>query len=331
MPISSNILPAEPTLVVNNVILAKVNGHTISVLDVMKRMDMIFHHAYPQYADSKPSKYQFYQMSWEKVLNDMVNTELILADGEDKEIKISEGEVREEVEMRFGPNTMATLDKIGITMEEAMTMVKNDMMVQRMNWFFVHSKALQGVTPNEIRKAYKEFCQKNPPVDQWNYQVITVKADDKETAAKLADKAYHTLQQNQEDPSSLFPTLKDIATLFPSVALQISPEYTVDAKDLAEAHLAALKTLTNSSVSEPIEQKSRFDTKNIFRIFYLKEHHQEDKPEFTGLSVKLRDELLDKYSANQTTTYLEKLRKYYSHGQPLLEKLPDNFQPFIVR
>ena len=67
---------------------------------------------------------------------EMIDGELILADAADKEIKLTDGEVREEIERRFGPSVSVTLDKIGLTQEEAWRLVKNEMIVQRMNWWF---------------------------------------------------------------------------------------------------------------------------------------------------------------------------------------------------
>ena len=42
-------------LVVNNQILAKVNGKPISVIDIMKKMDLLFYRRFPQYTSSKAS------------------------------------------------------------------------------------------------------------------------------------------------------------------------------------------------------------------------------------------------------------------------------------
>lgn len=320
----------EPQLTIHNAILAKVNGNTISVLDVMKKMDLIFHRAYPQFIDNKAARYQFYVASWERVLNDMVNTELMLADAKDKEIKLSDGEVREEMETRFGPNIMFTLDQIGITFDEAWKLTKNEMFVTRMTWFFANSKALHAVTPETIRLAYREHCQQNPASDQWNYQVITIRSDQNEQGEELAQKAYNALAQKPDDLRATLQDLPNLAKLFPSSSIQISPEYRAEAKDLSESHLAVLESLSENSFSKPVIQKSRFENKDIHRIFYLKSHEKEKGPAFDDLSVKLKDDLLQKASETELNTYLEKLRRFYSHGQPLVEKLPENFQPFVI-
>src|SRR5579872_3060389 len=100
----------EPKISMQNTILAKVNGTTISMMDVKKKMDILFHQNYPQLADSNQARFQFYEVSWRHVLMEMIDHELILADAAEKEVKLTDGEVREEMEARFGPNVMLTLD-----------------------------------------------------------------------------------------------------------------------------------------------------------------------------------------------------------------------------
>src|SRR3990167_11079476 len=95
---------AEPKIAVQNSILTKVNGKTISMMDVKKKMDMAFHQNYPHLTHSNPARVQFYEVAWKKTLMDMIDNELILSDATDKEIKLTDGEVREALEERFAPN-----------------------------------------------------------------------------------------------------------------------------------------------------------------------------------------------------------------------------------
>src|ERR1700733_15248143 len=68
----------EPQIVVNNRIIAKINGKPISVMDLMKKMDILFYRQYPQYASLVMARYQFYQANWSYVLSEMIDKELIL-------------------------------------------------------------------------------------------------------------------------------------------------------------------------------------------------------------------------------------------------------------
>src|SRR5438105_5026294 len=141
----------NPSIGMQNTILAQVNGKTISMMDVKKKMDLAFHEHYPHLAHAKQALFQFYESSWRTVLMDMIDHELIIAEAENKEIKLTDGEVREAMEERFGPNIMKTLDQIGLTYDETWKMIRNEMIVQRMTGFFVYNKAVASVTPQDIR------------------------------------------------------------------------------------------------------------------------------------------------------------------------------------
>ncbi|MBA3815063.1 MAG: SurA N-terminal domain-containing protein, partial [Parachlamydiaceae bacterium] len=100
----------ELQIVVNNRILAKVNGKAISVMDLMKKMDLLFYRQFPQYISSAQARYQFYQANWKHLLEEIIDKELILADAQDAKIPISAGDVRQEMEVLFGPNIISNLD-----------------------------------------------------------------------------------------------------------------------------------------------------------------------------------------------------------------------------
>src|SRR5579871_780542 len=125
-PIAEFQEPQE--LVVYNRILAKVNDKTISVIDVMKKMDLFLQKYYPQFAGSKAARYQFYSSQWRETLTQMIDQELMIADAEKLEVKVTDAEVREELLNRFGPNIMTVLDGLGVTYDEARKMIHNEML-----------------------------------------------------------------------------------------------------------------------------------------------------------------------------------------------------------
>ena len=316
----------EPKVSVNNTLLAKVNGNTISVLDVMKKMDMVLHRNYPQYADSSQARFHFYSANWRPVFMEMIDTELILSDAQDKEMKISDGEVREEMESRFGPNVTSTLEKIGLTYEDAWKMVKNELTVQRMTWFFVHSKAMQSISPQAIRDAYHQYLVQNPPFQEWGYRVISIRSDDDNEAA--AEELYRLLLETKQSPESA-SFLKDWETRHPSLKLQISNEYTAKDADLSESHRTILSSLALGNYSQPTCQISRSDNKKIYRIFYLSQKNDHPAPAFDTISGQLKNELMQKAVARESDGYLQKLRKHYGFDPSRLqETVPGDLQPF---
>ncbi len=318
---------ADPKIAMQNTILAKVNGTTISMMDVKKKMDILFHQNYPQLADSTQARFQFYEVSWRQILMELIDNELMLADAAEKEMKLTDGEVREELEERFGPNVMKTLDKIGLTYDETWKMVKNELLVRRMSWWFIQSRALQNITPQDIRLAYRQYLQEHPAFQEWSYRVISIRADQPEEV--LSEKIYQFLQDSAQSPELLGNALKQFET--DSVAVQLSQEYVAADHDLSEAHRNTLSLLSPGSYSKPSFQMSRADKKAVYRIFYLVNKTDHPAPPFESLSSQLRNDLLQKAVVQESQHYLEKLRKHYGFDAAHLKQtVPDDLHPFSL-
>lgn len=316
----------EPKISVQNSVLAKVNGNAISVIDVMKKMDMILHQNYPQYADSSAARYQFYSSSWRPIFMEMIDTELILSDAQDKEVKLSDGDVREEMESRFGPSVTETLERLRLTYEEAWKMVKNELIVQRMTWFFVHSRAMQSISPQAIRDAYHEYLAQNPAYQEWTYRVITIRSENDDSV--IADEIYQKLVDLHEGPENV-AFLKDCEKTHPGCKVQISNEYVAKDSELSESHRTALASLPPGGYGSPICQTSRSDNKNVRRIFYLSKKDDHPAPKFEEMASQLKNELLQKAVAKESNDYKQKLRKHYGFDlNHLKETVSDDLQPF---
>src|SRR5262249_17801417 len=143
-------------IVVNNRILARINEKAISVVDLMKKLDVLFYREFPQYTSSKVARYQFYQANWKNVLQELIDKELILADAEENKLPISSGDVRQEMEQLFGPNIIANLDKVGLSFDDAWKIVQGDITIRRMMYMRVNAKAMRQVTPQDVWAAYEE-------------------------------------------------------------------------------------------------------------------------------------------------------------------------------
>ena len=300
-------------IAVQNTILAQVNGHTISVIDVKKKLDLAFHKNYAHLEHSPQALFQFYETSWKSVLTEMISHQLILADASEKGIPLSDGEIREEMEGRFGPNIMLTLDKIGLTYDETWQLIKDELIVQRMTWWFIHSKAINQVTPQDIRQAFRVHLKEHPAYDQWTYQVISIRGANSE---EIASKVYHSLKEHG---------LRDIQTIDPSV--QISSEFCATDKELSEAHFAALSKLSPGEYSLPTFQKSKQAGETVARIFCLKEKTNYPAAQFEALLPNLRSELIQKAAMQESNAYLGKLRKSYAY----YENVPNDLHPFSLR
>jgi hypothetical protein len=312
-------------LVVNNHILVKINGKTISVIDVMKKMDFYLNRHYPQLANSSTARFQFYTTTWRETLNQMVDNELMMADAEAKEIKISEGEVRQDIQERFGPNIMTALSKLGLTYEEAKKMVHQELVVQRMNWFRVTSKALQRVTPQDVKEAYQQYCEANPPKEEWKYQMLSIRAGSREMGAQIAGAAAELLKTG--DLPSATEKLKALQPPESLAVINLSQDYTVEARSLAQSHREALAALKVGETSLPIEQVSK-DNSVVFRFFHLKDHTLSQPHKFEALANELKENLLQKAVSEELAAYVTRLRQRF--GDHALD-IPPNFEPFVLR
>ncbi len=321
----------ENTIVVHNRILAKVMDKTISVIDVMKKMDVFLNRYYPKEAENTAAKFQFYNTQWRHTLEQMIDNELILADATEKEVKVTDGEVREELQNRFGPNVMGNLDKIGITYDEARKMIHSDLIVQKMTWFKIHSKALQNVNSQDVKLAYEEYRAKNPPSEKWKYQVLSVKAPKEFNPEMIAKRVYQSLLNEKRDLSDLVASLKEKEALDPAVVITVSQEYEMGGADLASTHKTILQSLQDGSYSTPIAQKTRTENEEVFKIFHRKEHRKSEAPPFLKVANTIKDELIQMEVNKQSNLYMARLRERYGYDQKYWQDLiPSNFQPFTM-
>jgi hypothetical protein len=334
-PSPSSILSPEETqeLIVYNRILAKVNGKTISVIDVMKKMDLFLQRYYPEYTQSKSTRYQYYSTQWKETLAQMIDQELMMADAEHLELKVSDAEVREEMLDRFGPAIMATLDQMGMTYEEARKMIFGEMVVQRIMWYRVNSKALNSVNPQEIKDAYKKYCAKNPSLEEWEYQVLSLRSANQKVSEALAQRASELMRTaGQADLAAVSEQIKCDDQQENPVSITLSPEIKADEKSIALSHKEILQTLKPGTYSPPIAQVSRVDQSTVYRIFYLKNHCKKETPAFEKMSDQLKDELLQHAAAKENQQYIAKLRERLGYDEKhMMESLPSDFQPFALR
>jgi len=322
---------SQPELIVNNRILATVHGKNISVVDVMKKMDVYLAKNHPDQAKSHVQRFQFFQTNWRHILKQMIDNELILADAEKLELKITDAEIRETIHERFGPNVMASLDQIGISYEEAWQMIYSEMAVQRLSWYRVHSKAMQKIGPQDIKKAFQEHHVKNPPKENWKYQVLSIRATTEKLGSIYAQKAYALIRNEPLPFEILAQKLKEENDFDSSITINVSEEYDIEGKNLSESHKAILCNLSPNSYSVPTAQVSRFDQSIVHRIFYLKEHTVEHPPTFDSMVDTLHDELVQEEINKEFPKYLSKLRKTFNFDEKNSESLPYDFQPFSLR
>lgn len=323
----------EPQITVNNRILAKANGKAISVVDLMKKMDMLFYRQFPQYTTSTQARYQFYLANWKYVLGELIDKELIVADAEESKLNVSAGDVRQEMETLFGPNIVDNLDKIGLSFEEAYQMVLADITIKRMMYFRVQSKAVAQATPKRIREYYDQIAKNTIRDNEWAYRVITIRHKDSNKAAEMANLVQGLLKEDKVAFTDLQTRVKEIV---PESAKQptltVSEEFHTNEKELSDVFKKTLQTLTPDSYSQPISQKSRADNSTVVRIFYLKEMTPGGAIPFTELAPKIKEILIGEAMDKESEAYMKRLRQHFDTQDNQIKELTDSeYQPFLLK
>lgn len=318
-------------IVVNNQILTRINDKAISVMDLMKKLDILFYREFPQYTSSTVARFQFYQANWKTVFQELVDKELILADAEENKLPISNGDVRQEMEHLFGPNIIANLDKIGLSFDDAWKIVQGDIMLRRMMYLRVNSKAIRQVTPQNVLAAYDEHVKTIIQPDEWTYRVISIRSKDKNEGA-IAANHIHQLATGQQTP------IEQIVETFKKqlpdnkAAVSISEEFHHVDKEVSENYKATLTPLTDGSYSLPVAQQSRADNSTVMRIFYLKKHTVGGPVPFREAEGKVKDKLIEIAAAKETQAYLNKLRKHFAIHLDQVNLITEgDFQPFVLK
>lgn len=319
----------QPQIVVQNRILATVNGKTISVMDVMKKMDLFLARSYPEYSKSNVHRHQFFTQNWRRTLNQIIDNELIVADATKLEMKIEDAEIREIIHERFGPNVIARLDELGVSFDEAWALIHAEIATQRMTWYRVHSKAMHRVGPQSIKIAFREHISRNPPKEEWKYQVLSIRAKTEQLGSIYAQKAFALIKNEPLPFEELAKILTEKNDSNPEITVTVSDEYCVEGKDLSESHKAIICNLTPGTYSEPTPQVSR-DKSIVHRIFFLKEHLVSALPKFDSLVENLQDELIQKEVEQEFPLYISKLRKQFNFDEKTLDSIPADFQPFSI-
>lgn len=329
----SPVLPdkADGQITINNRLLARVNDKTITVLDVVKKMDLFLSAYYPEAMKLTSSRYQFYMSNWKAVLERMIDDQLILADSEGKDFKITEGEIRQAILDRLGPNVMASLDKLNMNYEEARKMIHEELIVQKMMGAKVHSKAFQSVGPSQVKTAYKDYIAEQATGQEWEYQVVSIRSPNVILSEQLAAHAYILLSAAKSGPEALAAKLQEIRKPEdPEFAVNVSQILKANEKTISEAHRKGLQGLEPGMYSKPIAQVSGIDKVTVQRIFFLKDLGNKEPPSFDEIANKLRENLMEVAATQAERIYKTKLRQRFSFDSLHLEEIPSDFQPFIL-
>ena len=280
-------LHAEPSsIVVHNQVLAKVHGKVISVIDVMKKLDMLFYRQFPEHIHSQEAKYQFYTTYWKGVFNDLIDRELVIADAEEKNFVVSNGDIREELEEIFGPDVMLNLDKVGLTVEDAWEMIKADILIRRMLYLEVRMRVFAQITPQTVKKAYEERVVTSNRNEECVWSTLSFRSDSPDVPlAAMADRAYTLLKQEKILPQEIQARLQALPEWDARTIVTISPQFRETLKNITPQMQQLFKEMSPGEYSKPLLQTSKNDGTPVVRIWAI---HEKNRTEPPPLFQKLR-------------------------------------------
>lgn len=333
-------LAAAGSIRVEPRILVKVGGTRISTMDVKKRMDFIFQHQYPQHVKDLGARYDFYKNSWQDVLRDMIQTEMILAHVQEREEKakhkmISDGDVHREMHDRFGPDVVSNLSSIGMTYEEGCAMLRREMCVGNMLYIAVQDKVKKQIRPEDIRARYDHLVSSMRNKTKWRYQVITIASDSEKNRTDIAALAYKILARegtasvahlNEKTKTAAAIQLVGNEEQAPHFTLSVSEELETGIDDIDPERARILETLAKGSYSKPVVQTLRKSNQSVERIFILKDKVHTPPPAFTSCQERLKNEVAAELHQKEINNYLRQLEERF----PVEILFDSEYQPFSL-
>lgn len=312
----------------NDRVLAKVNDCAITVCDIAKKLEGHLQHQNSGREITSQARFEFFTRYWPQVLRDCIDRELILADAKDRGVVATHGQVREEMEMLFGPDIIQTLEKMNLSYNEAFESVKKEITVRRMLLYRTHYPAQQQVGPKLVRQTYRDFVQAHKGGNKWVFRIVSVQDANAKSALNTADKLQKTIASCSNWPAAQTAIERLINIQGEQSDVRISEIYSQNDKDLSKTYRQTLENLEISNCSLPIPFTSS-DNRMSYRLFYLIERENRPCPTLRESAARLREVLIEERAGEISQRYLSSLRDRFGvQLEQIEEGIPPNFTPF---
>ena len=319
-------------IIVENRVLTNVNTNPISVVDVMKKMDTEFFIDYPHLMDSDVARYQFYKSRWRPEFDRMVESELILTDAIAHKIELTDGDIRQDLERRFGPEIITNIDKIGLTYDEAWEMVKKDILTQRMSQSHLYIKGVFNVSPDDLLTCYHDYIKNNKKPDHWKYNMISFNGPNALENAQMAKQSLEKLQKDSKNFKTVCYRFKEQTDQYENKKISISNEFDLPSDKIQESHRNILSNLSPNNLSEPVKEISRINNQSVYRIFYLSSYEAGGKIDLAEVEDKLIYQLKQEKFEQEYISYVTALRERFALSkESIYEAIPNDFEPFRIK
>jgi len=312
--------PSKKTIAIDNRVLAAVRGQIVTVVDVMKKLDMLFYQQFPQYRGSTEAKFEFYKTNWRRVFEDLIDRQLVLAWAEDREGHVSNGELREELEQMFGPNVMMNLYEAGLSVHEVQEMMRADILMRRVIGFYVRMPVISAITPEVIRVEYERQCFEAKKRTMWVWKSVTIRAKEGDCSKEVAQTIAEELKETPPEQIKV------------SEKIEVFSSQTFHSKndELAPSLQELFHSLSEGCYSEPVEFVSRSSPAKSWRCYLVEKKEHETLPSFSEIEGVLREHLAAPEIEEKSKEFFANLRKQYHVQQSLSSDKIVAFEPFAL-
>lgn len=309
----------------NNRILAIVNGTPISMLDVVKQLDLLFYRKYRDYQTKPEAKVQFYTAHWKEVFSELIDRELVLADAQEKQFTVSQGDVRQEMEEMFGPDLIKNVHEAGLTIPEVRKLLHADITLRRMLFFKVRAKAYASISPQDVAAAYEKLKKEATVHEEVIWQVISIKGDPKKSE-KVACQLAKELKPS-DPPTKALNMVKDVEK--EGIQLTLSAPFTTARKALSKELSTLFSSLKPQSYSAPISTRGR-DGAVSWKIYFLSGVQSCSFPPLQEVETQVREQLVATRVEQMTKEYVVQLHHHFGVDIEEINKALRGYEPFKV-
>jgi len=308
------------TIAVDNRVLAAVRGQVITVVDVMKKLDMLFYQQFPQYRGSTEAKFEFYKSNWKRVFEDLVDRQLVLAWAEERKYHVSNGELREELEQMFGPNVMMNLYEAGLSVYEVQEMMRADLLMRRIVGYCVRMPVMASITPEVIRVEYERQLEEAKKRTVWVWKSVTIRSKEgdcpKAVAEKIASQLATVLPEKVQAPEG--------------VEVVSSQTFHSKNQELSDSLQESFQHLSIGQYSEPVEFIGRSSSAKSWRCYCVEQKDHEMLPSLSELEGVLREHIAAPEVEEKSREFFADLRRQYHVQQVLSSDTLVAFEPFAL-
>lgn len=313
-----------PTAVLSNRPMAQVGGTTITLLDVVHKMNLQLVSTQPQAFDNPQMLQSYYTQYWKVALEGCIEDELLFLEGEDKKLSVKESQIQESLDQLVPMPFAKNLERINLTLAQAKILAKKSFYRRQLEGYFLYSSALLQLTPHRIKSAYIAYLNENPPEDVWQYRIVTASAkkstlvNRKEISNDLVKTVDLSLSDFPMHPQwKTFSLVSRMESMFPpDQQFSISKPFQVTTNKLSEKYKSALSKISSGGIT-PLSTK---------KLLYLEKKMKTSVPTLDEFEKKMKNNLLNDQIQETRKPFFDDLSS--THGV-IYHPLPEDFQIIV--